>query len=155
MSASRVSTTHAQRQGPATSSGSSAPLMGAPSRWYDFFLYGVAAAAVFHHVFFPNATDPLQATLLESFATYWVSFFFRPLGGLVSATTRRQAGAQAAARVLAADDGRRDYRHRPAPLRRGRGARADPLLTVLRCVQGFAIGGSGVGWRGAHRLRAR
>ena len=49
--------------------------------WYDFFLYGSAAALVFGTLFFPDA-DPVNATLL-AFGTYAVGFVARPLGGVV------------------------------------------------------------------------
>ena len=49
--------------------------------WYDFFIYGTAAALVFNKLFFPTF-DPLVGTLL-AFATYAVGFVSRPLGGVV------------------------------------------------------------------------
>jgi MFS family permease len=58
-----------------------AAFMGAMIEWYDFFLYGTAAALVFGSLFFPEAT-PLQGTLL-AFATYGVGFFARPVGGII------------------------------------------------------------------------
>ena len=58
-----------------------ASLVGTTIEWYDFFLYGTAAALVFGHVFFPRS-DPLTGTLL-SFGTYAVGFLARPIGGFV------------------------------------------------------------------------
>jgi MFS family permease len=58
-----------------------ASLVGTTIEWYDFFLYGSAAALVFNHVFFPES-DPLVGTML-AFTTYAVGFVARPLGGLV------------------------------------------------------------------------
>src|SRR5215207_64574 len=58
-----------------------ASLIGTTIEWYDFFLYGSAAALVFNKVFFPTA-DPLTGTLL-AFLTYAVGFAARPLGGIV------------------------------------------------------------------------
>src|SRR5690349_20752018 len=58
-----------------------ASLIGTTVEWYDYFLYGSAAALVFGHVFFPKA-DPLTGTLL-SFLTYAIGFAARPLGALV------------------------------------------------------------------------
>src|SRR5262249_25428153 len=49
--------------------------------WYDFFLYGTAAALVFNRLFFPTL-DPLAGTM-ASFGTYSVGFFARPVGGVV------------------------------------------------------------------------
>ena len=58
-----------------------ASLIGTSLEWYDFFIYGTAAALVFNKLFFPSF-DPLVGTLL-AFATYAVGFVARPLGGVV------------------------------------------------------------------------
>src|SRR3546814_18261624 len=58
-----------------------ASMMGTTIEWYDFFLYGTAAALIFNKIFFPEF-DPLMGTL-AAFATYSVGFFARPLGGMV------------------------------------------------------------------------
>src|SRR5256885_6744942 len=58
-----------------------ASVVGTSLEWYDFFLYGTAAALVFNKLFFPQF-DPLVGTLL-AFATYAVGFVSRPLGGIV------------------------------------------------------------------------
>src|SRR5215831_8662587 len=58
-----------------------ASFIGTTIEWYDFFLYGTAAALVFNQLFFPTL-DPLAGTM-AAFATYAVGFFARPLGGLV------------------------------------------------------------------------
>src|SRR5690349_1489245 len=58
-----------------------ASLIGTTIEWYDFFLYGSAAALVFNKLFFPKF-DPFVGTLL-AFATYAVGFVARPLGGIV------------------------------------------------------------------------
>ena len=58
-----------------------ASLIGTSLEWYDFFIYGTAAALVFNKLFFPSF-EPLVGTLL-AFATYAVGFIARPLGGIV------------------------------------------------------------------------
>src|SRR3954466_11395786 len=58
-----------------------ASFLGTSIEWYDFFLYGTAAALVFNRLFFPTI-DPLAGTM-ASFATYAVGFFARPLGGVL------------------------------------------------------------------------
>jgi len=55
--------------------------IGSALEWYDFFLYGTAAALVFGELFFPKS-DPVVGTLL-SFLTFGVGFVFRPLGGII------------------------------------------------------------------------
>jgi len=54
---------------------------GSTIEWYDFFIYGTAAALVFPTLFFPQST-PLIGTLL-SFSTFAVGFLARPLGGIM------------------------------------------------------------------------
>src|SRR5437899_3502561 len=58
-----------------------ASFIGTAIEWYDFFLYGTAAALVFNRLFFPNF-DPLMGTL-AAFGTYAVGFVARPVGGVV------------------------------------------------------------------------
>ena len=58
-----------------------AALVGTTLEWYDFLIYGTAAALVLNSQFFPNA-DPTVGTL-AAFATYAVGFLARPLGGIV------------------------------------------------------------------------
>src|SRR6202790_3082394 len=58
-----------------------ASLIGTAIEWYDFFLYGTAAALIFNKLFFPTF-DPAVGTLL-AFATYALGFIARPLGGVV------------------------------------------------------------------------
>jgi len=55
--------------------------IGSALEWYDFFLYGTAAALVFGDLFFPKS-DPLTGTLL-AFLTFGVGFVVRPLGGIL------------------------------------------------------------------------
>src|SRR5436309_2600352 len=58
-----------------------ASLIGTTIEWYDFFLYGTAAALVLNKLFFPTF-DPLSGTL-AALATYSVGFVARPIGGVV------------------------------------------------------------------------
>src|SRR5437879_7418963 len=58
-----------------------AAVVGTSIEWYDYFLYGSAAALVFPKVFFPTS-DPLAGTL-TSFATFAVGFAARPVGALI------------------------------------------------------------------------
>src|SRR6266699_2958609 len=58
-----------------------ASLIGTSIEWYDFFLYGTAAALVFNKLFFPTFA-PLAGTI-AAFATYAVGFVARPIGGIV------------------------------------------------------------------------
>src|SRR5215813_695874 len=58
-----------------------AACIGSALEWYDFFLYGTAAALVFGELFFPKS-DPMIGTLL-AFLTFGVGFVVRPLGGIL------------------------------------------------------------------------
>jgi len=56
-----------------------ASLAGSTIEWFDFFLYGTAAALVFDELFFPSE-DPLVSLML-SYLTFSLTFFIRPFGG--------------------------------------------------------------------------
>src|SRR5688572_17168420 len=58
-----------------------AAFIGTLIEWYDFFLYGTAAALVFNKLFFPTF-DPVAGTM-AAFGTYAVGFFARPIGGII------------------------------------------------------------------------
>src|SRR4030088_949469 len=58
-----------------------ASVLGTVIEWYDFLIYGTAAALVFNKLFFPTL-DPLAGTL-AAFATYAVGFGAHPLGGII------------------------------------------------------------------------
>src|ERR1700730_10219119 len=58
-----------------------AACIGSPLEWYDFFLYGTAAALVFGDLFCPKS-DPIVGTLL-AFLTFGVGFVVRPIGGIL------------------------------------------------------------------------
>lgn len=67
-----------------------ASLIGTTIEWYDFFVYGTAAALVFNKLFFPKF-DPLVGTLL-AFLTYALGFGARPLGRNRLRSPRRPPG---------------------------------------------------------------
>src|SRR5260370_1178382 len=69
-----------------------ASAVGSALEWYDFFIYGTAAALVFNELFFPKL-DPRIGTL-AAFATFGVGFFARPFGGLVFGPFGDRRGAQ-------------------------------------------------------------
>ena len=58
-----------------------ASTIGTTIEWYDYFLYGAAAALVFPHVFFPEM--PAYLGLLAAFGTYFVGFLARPVGAAI------------------------------------------------------------------------
>src|SRR4051794_6908108 len=58
-----------------------ASLIGSTIEFYDFFLYGTVASLVFNKLFFPN-DDPF-ISLMIAYASFGVTFFIRPVGGLI------------------------------------------------------------------------
>jgi MFS family permease len=66
--------------------------VGTSIEWYDFFLYGTAAALVFPHLFFPGASA--YAGALASFATYAVGFAARPVGAAIFGHSATASGAR-------------------------------------------------------------
>ncbi|MFD8143767.1 MFS transporter [Streptomyces sp. NPDC059708] len=126
-----------------------ASLVGTTIEWYDFFLYGSAAALVFNTLFFP-ASDPLVGTLL-AFLTYAVGFAARPLGGVVFGHFGDRIGRKRLLVVSLLMMGGATFAIGLLPTHASVGAAAPVLLTLLRLVQGFALGGE---WGGAVLLVA-
>ncbi|WP_282083845.1 MFS transporter [Streptomyces tendae] len=121
-----------------------ASLIGTTIEWYDFFLYGSAAALVFNELFFPDS-DPLVGTLL-SFLTYAVGFAARPVGALVFGHYGDRLGRKKLLVLSLLMMGGATFAIGLLPTHATVGTAAPVLLTVLRLVQGFALGGE---WGGA------
>ncbi|GAA3829431.1 MFS transporter [Streptomyces chiangmaiensis] len=121
-----------------------ASLIGTTIEWYDFFLYGSAAALVFNKLFFPDS-DPLVGTLL-SFLTYAVGFAARPLGALVFGHYGDRLGRKKLLVLSLLLMGGATFAIGLLPTHATVGTAAPVLLTTLRLVQGFALGGE---WGGA------
>ncbi|GAA0997627.1 MFS transporter [Acrocarpospora macrocephala] len=121
-----------------------ASLIGTTIEWYDFFLYGAAAALVFNKLFFPNE-DELTGTLL-AFLTYAIGFVARPLGGLVFGHFGDRLGRKRLLVISLLMMGGATFLIGLLPTYATLGAAAPLLLTALRLVQGFALGGE---WGGA------
>ncbi|MFD8599445.1 MFS transporter [Kitasatospora sp. NPDC059646] len=121
-----------------------ASLIGTTIEWYDYFLYGSAAALVFGHVFFPKS-DPLTGTLL-SFLTYAIGFAARPLGALVFGHFGDRIGRKKLLVLSLLLMGGATTLIGCLPTYNQVGVAAPVMLTALRLVQGFALGGE---WGGA------
>ncbi|WP_079166731.1 MFS transporter [Streptomyces oceani] len=122
----------------------SASLIGTTIEWYDFFLYGAAAALVFNELFFPDS-EPLVGTLL-AFMTYALGFLARPLGGLVFGHFGDKIGRKKLLVISLLMMGGSTFAMGLLPTHATLGIGAAVLLTLLRLVQGFALGGE---WGGA------
>jgi len=124
-------------------------LIGTTIEWYDFFLYGSAAALVFNKLFFPSF-DPLVGTLL-AFATYAVGFVARPLGGIVFGHFGDRVGRKKLLMWSLVMMGLATVLIGLLPGYDAIGIWAPVGLIVLRVLQGFAVGGE---WGGAVLMAA-
>ena len=121
-----------------------ASLIGTSLEWYDFFLYGSAAALVFNKLFFPDA-DPLTGTLL-AFATSATGFVARPIGGVVFGHYGDKLGRKTVLVVTLLVMGIATFLIGLLPTYAAIGVAAPILLVALRIVQGLGLGGE---WGGA------
>jgi metabolite-proton symporter len=126
-----------------------ASLIGTTVEWYDFFLYGSAAALIFNKLFFPSF-DPFVGTLL-AFATYAVGFIARPLGGIVFGHFGDKVGRKRLLMLSLVLMGTATVLIGLLPTYAQIGVWAPALLIALRLVQGFAVGGE---WGGAVLMAA-
>ena len=124
-----------------------AALVATSIEWLDFFAYGLAAALVFGGVFFPSAS-PL-AGVLASFATFAVGFLARPVGGAVFGHFGDNYGRKPALVVATVVMGVATFLIGVLPSYAAIGVAAPIILTILRIVQGFCVGGQ---WGGATLL---
>ena len=126
-----------------------ASLIGTTIEWYDFFLYGSAAALVFNKLFFPKF-DPLTGTLL-AFATYALGFVARPVGGIVFGHFGDRIGRKRLLMLSLVLMGVATILIGLLPTYGQIGVLAPIGLIILRLVQGFAVGGE---WGGAVLMAA-
>jgi MHS family shikimate/dehydroshikimate transporter-like MFS transporter len=121
-----------------------ATLVGTTIEWYDFFIYGIAAALVFNSVFFPQIGERLG--LLASLATFGVSFFARPIGGLLAGQLGDRIGRKSVLVFTLMLMGISSLGIGILPSYERIGIAAPVLLVALRFTQGLAVGGE---WGGA------
>ena len=121
-----------------------ASAIGTTIEWYDFFIYGTAAATVFGQQFFPQVS-PMAGTM-ASFATFGVGFVARPIGGVVMGHFGDRVGRKAMLVWSLMLMGASTLAIGLLPAYERIGVWAPALLIVCRLVQGFALGGE---WGGA------
>lgn len=121
---------------------------GATVEWYDFFIYGTAAALVFPKLFFPADLPPFVAQI-AAFATFAVGFLARPIGGAVFGHFGDIVGRKKALVTALITMGVATALIGMLPSYATAGVIAPLMLVVLRFVQGFAVGGQ---WGGAALL---
>ncbi|MFF4508161.1 MFS transporter [Streptomyces sp. NPDC001401] len=121
-----------------------ASTVGTAIEWYDFFLYGTAAALVFPHVFFPGAQP--YTGVLASFATQFVGFAARPLGAAVFGHVGDRIGRKSTLVTTLVLMGLSTFLIGLLPSYSAIGLAAPVLLVLLRVVQGIGVGGE---WGGS------
>ncbi len=115
-----------------------ASAVGSALEWYDFFIYGTAAALVFGELFFPKS-DPAIGTLL-AFATFGVGFIARPFGGIVFGHLGDRIGRKPVLVITLMLVGVGTFLIGLLPTYETAGIWAPVMLVVLRLVQGFGAG---------------
>ncbi|MGB2717003.1 MAG: MFS transporter [Vicinamibacterales bacterium] len=121
-----------------------ASMIGTTIEWYDFFLYGTAAALVFNRLFFPTF-DPLTGTL-AAFGTYSVGFVARPIGGIIIGHYGDRTGRKSMLVLTLIIMGVATFGIGLLPTYAQIGPLAGVALVILRLAQGFGVGGE---WGGA------
>ena len=121
-----------------------ASFIGTTIEWYDFFLYGTAAALVFNKLFFPEFSP--FAGRMAAFGTFAVGFFARPLGGIVFGHYGDRLGRRAMLVTTLMMMGMATFLIGALPGYDRIGVAAPVLLVALRFIQGFGVGGE---WGGA------
>ena len=121
-----------------------ASFIGSVIEWYDFFIFGTAAALIFGQLFFPGS-DPLLGTLY-SFGIYAVGFIARPIGGAFCGHYGDRIGRKSMLVMTLVVMGVATALVGLLPTYESIGIWAPILLIVLRFLQGFAVGGE---WGGA------
>jgi len=121
-----------------------ATFVGTTIEWYDFFVFGTAAALAFGKVFFPDASPAVG--LLASFATFWVGFIARPIGGFIFGHLGDRLGRRGSLVATLLIMGTATTLIGLLPGYATIGIWAPILLVVLRACQGVGLGGE---WGGA------
>jgi metabolite-proton symporter len=121
-----------------------ASTIGTALEWYDFFLYGTAAALVFPKLFFPKS-DPYVG-LLASFATFTLGFIARPVGAAIFGHYGDRIGRKTTLIITLLLMGIATFLIGLMPTYSSIGIWGAVLLTVLRVCQGLGVGGE---WGGS------
>lgn len=120
-----------------------AAFLGSMLEYYDFFIYGSAAALVFPTLFFPSG-DPAAATI-GALATFGIGYLARPLGGLVLGHFGDRLGRKRILIITLTLMGVSSLAVGCLPTYAAVGSLAPALLVLCRMVQGFSAGGEAAG----------
>src|SRR5207244_1938681 len=121
-----------------------ASTVGTAIEWYDFFLYGTAAALVFPEVFFPGASP--YAGVIAAFGTQFVGFAARPIGAAIFGHYGDRIGRKATLIATLMLMGIATFLIAFVPTYDSIGIWGGVILTVLRAIQGIGVGGE---WGGS------
>jgi MFS family permease len=124
-----------------------AAFVGTALEWYDYFLFGTAAALVFNRLFF-SSLSPVAATM-AAFATFGVGFVARPVGAVIFGAVGDRVGRRPALLITVVMIGCATGLIGVLPDFAAIGVAAPALLVLLRLAQGVAVGGE---WGGAVTL---
>lgn len=121
-----------------------ASTIGTSIEWYDFFLYGSAAALVLNQQYFPNV-DPASGTLL-AFGTNFIGFIARPIGAAIFGHYGDRIGRKATLVITLGLMGVGTFLVGLVPPYASIGIAGGVMLTILRAIQGIGVGGE---WGGS------
>ena len=119
-------------------------LIGSTIEWFDFYIYGTAAALVFDKVFFPNLEGSLGT--LVAFGTFWVGFLARPIGGVIFGHFGDKLGRKKTLIITLLLMGISTTAIGLLPGYAQIGIAAPILLITIRMIQGIGLGGE---WGGS------
>lgn len=121
-----------------------ASLVGSSIEWFDYFLYGTMAALVFNQLFFVS-DDPTLGLIL-AYASFALSFFIRPFGGVIFSHIGDRIGRKKTLVMTLSLMGAATFAMGILPTYQAIGVAAPIILITLRLIQGLGIGGE---WGGA------
>lgn len=126
-----------------------ASFIGTAIEFYDFYIYGTAAALIFPHVFFPNMGSTMAT--ISSLGTFAVAFLSRPIGAAVFGHFGDRLGRKKTLVATLLIMGLSTVCVGLVPSAASIGIAAPIILLTLRLLQGFAVGGE---WAGSALLSA-
>ncbi len=121
-----------------------ASFIGTTIEWFDFFIYGTAAALVFGQLFFPDENEFVGR--MAAYGTFAIGFFARPVGGIIFGHFGDRIGRKAMLVTTLMMMGVATFLIGVLPTYQSIGIAAPIILVLLRLVQGFGVGGE---WGGA------